>query len=326
VLVGPGTGVLARRDFALLFFPDAPDDASLTTVERLLREFRDGEDIDLCGDDVPPHALIRWHAGRRVDATIEVDVDHAAGTVHAGSASDRLAPLTDLAAGAIRAGGFQLQLPPAALQAPQVHDMAGAAEVEPPQFDELTGLDVTLAPIGPVTYPDDDTDRTTQQPFDVRCRNGHANSHLTTTCRICGEIIETTARRATPRAAKALAGLELPDGRIVPVDATLVVGRDPQAIAARASDQPRLIRLDAPSTVSRTHVVFRIENRSVTVTDCDSRGRTAVVRSGADAPVALTPWDPAELTVGDAVHLGGPTSLTIVEPHVQRSTEPTERP
>lgn len=75
---------------------------------------------------------------------------------------------------------------------------------------------------------------------------------------------------------------------------------------------------------------MRIENRAVTVTDCDSRGRSAVFHAGQAAPVALTPWEPTEVSIGDSVHLGGPTALTIVEPRRHHATthaaDPTERP
>ena len=46
VLVAPGDGVLSRRGSALLFLPDAPDEATLSIVERLVTDLRHGSEID----------------------------------------------------------------------------------------------------------------------------------------------------------------------------------------------------------------------------------------------------------------------------------------
>lgn len=329
VLVGPGTGLLVRRATAVLYFPapfarSSRPDRPPPVVTDALRRFRSTGVVSFDDASPPDYALVDWTNRLHVEATITVHLDETR-TVRIGTPPPGSDDAVDLVDGVVRAGGCSIVLP--TMVRPAFVDGRGStSEVDPPQFDELRDLDVTLAPLGPITYPDDNTDRTSQQPFDVRCSNGHANARPTTTCRVCGEPIDTTARRATPRAVSALAALRLPDGRVIPIDQTLVVGRDPQAVAARVSEHPRLVRLDAPSTVSRTHLVVRVENRAVTVTDCGSRGRSALLTGGESTPTALTAWEPAEVSIGDQVQLGGPTSVTIVEPPTRDTAEPTERP
>ena len=236
----------------------------------------------------------------------------------------------DLRDGDVPAGGFVLVLS-ALLSADTTWTPSTSVEVtaKPPQFDELTDLDVTLAQVGFVTYPEDDTDRTFRRTGDIRCPRGHANANTNHTCRVCGESLDSTADRPGPRASTAAAGLRLPDGSVIPINRSIVIGRSPSAEAARLDGSPRLVPIDAPGTVSRTHVVLHLDGSSVTVTDCDARGRTAVVHGDDPAPIALAPWEPRTVSIGDTIKLGGPTTLTITDPaelRIPPALEPTAPP
>ena len=327
----PGAGLLARRATALLFVPEASIGAApVSTVEAVLRSFLDGATIG--SDDCPElrFAYVDWGDVPIVASRLTLDVgDRTVTSLPPDVVADTdPVGLTDLGAGVVRAGGFRLELDRmASRRMPRPTDALATppVDVDPPEFHELTDVDVTLTPIGPVTYPGDDTDRTSRQPFDVVCSNGHANARLTTRCRICDEPIDITARRAAPRASAAIAAVRGPDGVLVPVDGVVVIGRDPQTVAAQVGVRARLLRLvDAPATVSRTHVIVRAENRTVTVTDCASRGRTAVIRPDGSKPIALQPWEPVEVTAGDRIQLGGPTTLVVVDPNAPSAADPSD--
>jgi hypothetical protein len=107
--------------------------------------------------------------------------------------------------------------------------------------------------------------------------------------------------------------LVLPDGDRVPIRGTVVLGRNPDMAAARVDGDAVLRRLDVGADVSRTHLVVRANGPTIEAIDCDSSGHTVLLSPGAVEPVLLEPWVPHELTVGDALYLGGPTQVRIAE-------------
>lgn len=363
VAVHPGGGRLARRGGALLFVPEFVQRERRRDVDELFTRF-DHSGLVAAGETDLPRCVAAWSntTGHvEVDSSLQLwaqydtsdDVQSAFITLErwianrsdrldeplvvvSGFEIDALGSPTDLRDGDVHAGAFALVFggaaPTVALTSPESSRRPADVTAEPPQFDELTDLDVTLAPIGPVSYPDDDTDRTFRRPGDIRCPRGHANANTNQLCRVCGDALDSTASRPGPRASTALAGLRLPDGSVIPINRAIAVGRSPSAEGARLEGTPRLVAIDAPSTVSRTHVVLRVDGGDITITDCDARGRTAVVHAGDPAPIALTPWEPRTLAIGDTVQLGGPTTLTITDPaelqvpaSLERTAPPPER-
>ncbi len=304
-----------------------------------------------------PHCLIEWsdaNGSVAIDTTFELLLQDDVETVHHdaflriapgateherrsvgrfaivfGHDIDGLHNPTDLRDGDVPAGAFSLAFDAAPVVSTEPERLPADVTAEPTQFIDIARLDVTLAPAGPVTYPDDDTDRTFRRPSDIRCPRGHANPNTSTNCRICGDPLDSTADRPGPRVSTAVAGLRLPDGRVVPINRTLIVGRDPRAAAARRDDAPHLVTIEAPDTVSRTHVSIQVSGLEVSVTDCGARGRTAVVAVGGEDPVAITAWEPRTVGIGDMIHLGGPTVLTITDADALRipaALEPTAHP
>jgi len=108
-----------------------------------------------------------------------------------------------------------------------------------------------------------------------------------------------------------LATAELPSGDSISIDTTIVLGRNPSDGAARVDGPHRLVVLDAPASVSRTHAVISAEGWTITATDCGSQGGSALVPAGSGEPIELVPWVPHELSGGDVLYLGGPTPVRI---------------
>ncbi|MFK7918948.1 MAG: hypothetical protein AB8G14_12795 [Ilumatobacter sp.] len=325
----PGWGRLARRDSNLLFVA-APvaqqrsaevDDlferydrigspaADYTTVPRCVVDWSDpsghivvSSDVDLWVPSVSGPTLVEhWVRSLVAGAITEL-------TVVSDATAEVERSRTDLRAGSVNAAAFGLVLPArpttcSFTQTPANSHLA-AITAEPPDPSGMFGLDHTLAPLGPVGYPDDATNRTLKRTHDVRCRRGHANPGSNTECRICHEPLGTALDAVD---------LRLPDGSIIPIDQPIVIGRAPMAAAARLDGACRLISIDAPSTVSRTHVVLQPADGNPSATDCGAGGRTAVLSPGEHTPQALPPWVPRTVSVGDKIQLGGPTTLTIIQ-------------
>lgn len=356
----PGWGRIARRGRTLMFVPESPTCERGPAVDDLFRRYQRVGPSAAVDTDVPRcvvdwsnatgHVAIDssfdlWIDGRDVDGslrrllTVEHWIAHRSErslgplAVVSNSNLDALGTSTDLRDGDVHAGAFGLvfQSEPLSISlvVPEPSGRRSEVTAEPPEFGELTDLDVTLLPVGPVTYPDDDTDRTVRRPGDIRCPRGHANVNTDLTCRVCGDSLDSTADRPGPRASTAVAGLRLPDGSVIPINRSIAIGRSPSAEGARLGGAPQLVAIDAPGTVSRTHVVVRVDDGRISVTDCGARGRTAVVPGDDLAPIALSPWKPQTLSIGDTVKLGGPTTLTITDPaelRVPPAFEPTATP
>lgn len=355
--VAPGQGWIARRSTSLLFIPAGDDGAARPEAARLVTHFLDhGPDGALISADLP-RCILDWSepsTAVRIDTTIALVEQRSFGgsngaesrairpglnEVRQQSGHDQVISTTtdtwvetagDLRAGSAPAGGFALILAASATPRSDAEQAPPTADVTAePQFDELADLDVTLTPIGPITYPDDDTDRTFRRSGDIRCPRGHANGNTNVTCRVCDEPLDSTADRPGPRASSATAALGLPDGSFIPINRNIAIGRAPTAEGARLVVAPQLVTIEAPGTVSRTHVVVRLDGDVITVTDCGSRGRTAVLPDGHATPDALEPWTPRTVAIGDTIQLGGPTTLMIADPaelRIPASLEPTAIP
>ena len=145
-----------------------------------------------------------------------------------------------------------------------------------------------------------------------RCPLGHLNPPLRTSCRVCTQYLPpATPVETVPQ--PALATLVLGDGRAVDVDGPVVLGRTPSAAAARL-DEPGTLVTVGDATVSRTHAVVTVDGWTMLATDCAATGGTAIARRGGE-PTVLEPWVPHELSVGDTLFLGGPTTVQVVARH-----------
>lgn len=118
---------------------------------------------------------------------------------------------------------------------------------------------------------------------------------------------------ALPPRGVVLALAVLPDGSVVPVDGTIVIGRNPNRVAARTDDDARLIVVDSANSISRTHLALHVRGEAMTATDCGSRGGVVVATEGRE-PVMLEPWVPQEISVGDVLYLGGPHGIRMEPP------------
>ena len=103
----------------------------------------------------------------------------------------------------------------------------------------------------------------------------------------------------------------LPGGTRVPLRGTIVIGRRPDAEAAKVERSATLCPLDVGNDVSRTHLVVRAVGHTIEAIDCASSGQTVLLASGSADPVMLEPWVPHEISVGDTLYLGGPTQVRV---------------
>ena len=114
---------------------------------------------------------------------------------------------------------------------------------------------------------------------------------------------ETVARPARTSALTALA-LRLPDGRSIPVDSDVLLGRDPSS-GPTGSGPARLIALDDPDRqISKTHLVVRVARGGVEVEDLHSTNGTSLLGPGGTA-APLTPRVAIVAPIGSRVRLGG---------------------
>ena len=291
VAVSPGDGRLARFGCALLFVPGSRHGERAAADGELFECFRRGGPTTVRTAD-RPRCILDWTPAEEkgpgrsghlsVDSNLAVWVqrpDSSEGFVtldqwiaHRPDVADGRLVLvsdpsidtgetsTDLRDGDIYAGGFGLVLPhepyAISLEGPRAAAPSDDATADPQQFDELTDLDVTLAPSGPITYPDDDAERTSRRAADIRCPGGHANSTTNGPCRVCGDPLDATARRSDRRVSSAAAGLRLPNGAVIPINGSIVVGRSPTADGARLDDVAHLVRVESTGNrVENTHLV-----------------------------------------------------------------------
>ncbi|CAM3700949.1 FHA domain-containing protein [Occultella aeris] len=164
--------------------------------------------------------------------------------------------------------------PPAALPAQPATDGDGPRVPVPPPS-------AAVPPAGP-TMEDDDFD-------DVEhTRLVHRN--------VPGPVREDATRAVRAAQIQVL----LSDGRHLPLNATTLLGRAPQA---RSSEEVEgLLEVDDPA-VSKTHLAVRIEGNKVWVTDRASTNGTSVKGPGGEES-DLEPWQETLVPVGGEVQFG----------------------
>lgn len=179
-----------------------------------------------------------------------------------------------------------------------------------------SGLDdeVTLAP-DDLGHPDA---AHTSEPADGvaivrarRCPVGHPNAPESARCSMCETPLDPAAAPESV-AQPVLGHLRLPDGRTIPIDRSILLGRRPSVEVARVNEAHVDVQLDHDAGISRTHLVVRAEGWTITATDCASRSGTAVIPAEGDDPFTLEPWVPHQVDVGARIHLGGPFAVTVL--------------
>lgn len=104
-----------------------------------------------------------------------------------------------------------------------------------------------------------------------------------------------------PRPPRAV--LALPDGRRIPVDGEVLLGRGPRAERIATAPLPTLVTVAAGPDVSRTHARVRPDGAGVVVEDLGSASGT--VLESADGRQRLLHREAASAPVGSILDLGG---------------------
>lgn len=101
--------------------------------------------------------------------------------------------------------------------------------------------------------------------------------------------------------------LRLDVGTELPVDRTLLLGRQPTHPDGEPSSTTSLVEVPDPSlSVSKTHVLVRPVGGAVEVVDQGSKNGTSILRAG--EAHALRPGEVGVARVGDAIHFGDRTA------------------
>jgi len=130
----------------------------------------------------------------------------------------------------------------------------------------------------------------------------------TAATRAQGDPPPPAAPESVPRtsAGRALL-LRLDVGTVLPVDRTLLLGRQPTHPDGEPSSATSLVEVPDPSlSVSKTHVLVRPVGGAVEVVDQGSKNGTSILRAG--EAHALRPGEVGVARVGDSIHFGDRTA------------------
>lgn len=214
---------------------------------------------------------------------------------------------------------------------PDINDDPSPVVVERTWADESNAVDTTEQPTPPrrpdftgnrsapddaevTLHPEDPFDLTDGTPLtDARlCPESHPNPPHLLRCRTCQRSLDPTLSTVTVE--QPVLGLaQLDDGTVIELTGSTLFGRNPKLDAVESPIPDRLMRLEAPSSVSRSHVLIVAKGWTLTAIDCGSRAGTALLPADEPDPVPLEAWTPHELSGGDVLYLGGPTTITINE-------------
>ncbi|HEU5023538.1 MAG TPA: FHA domain-containing protein, partial [Spirillospora sp.] len=143
------------------------------------------------------------------------------------------------------------------------------------------------------------------QVLGVNCKNEHFNDPRAHYCAVCGISMLQLTLSPFHGPRPPLGVLLLDDGQAVPLEDDHLIGRRPERAPEVAEGRAHPLRMtDAEESISRRHVLVRLEEWRVTVVDLGSANGTAVRAPGAADFVRLPPDTPAELAPGAAVRVG----------------------
>jgi hypothetical protein len=136
------------------------------------------------------------------------------------------------------------------------------------------------------------------------CKNDHFNHPEAANCVICGVAFHETVRlQRGPRLPLGL--LVFDDGATFTVDATYVIGRQPEQDPAVTLGEARaLARQDPDKTMSRVHAELSLDEWEVRIADRRSTNGTLYQRGDAHW-LPVQPDRPVTLRSGDRVRMGG---------------------
>ena len=135
----------------------------------------------------------------------------------------------------------------------------------------------------------------------VRCQHGHLSPPMAVSCRVCGFPLMGQAPINVAR--PTLGVLRLSTGDVVPLDRSVIMGRNPKADGANEAERPHVVRLPSPGhDISRTHVEIRIDGWHVLLTDLNSVNGTIVTPPWQE-PQRLRPNESVPIEPGTVVSL-----------------------
>ena len=135
----------------------------------------------------------------------------------------------------------------------------------------------------------------------VRCQHGHLSPPMAVSCRVCGFPLMGQAPVTVPR--PTLGVLRLSTGDVVPLDRTVIMGRNPKADETNEAERPHVVRLPSPGhDISRTHVEIRLDGWHVLLTDLNSVNGTIVTPPWQE-PQRLRPNESVPIEPGTVVSL-----------------------
>ncbi|MWA00507.1 FHA domain-containing protein [Actinomadura sp. LD22] len=139
----------------------------------------------------------------------------------------------------------------------------------------------------------------------VNCKNEHFNDPRAHYCAVCGISMLQLTLSPFHGPRPPLGVLLLDDGQAVPLEDDHLIGRRPERAPEVAEGRAHPLRMtDAEESISRRHVLVRLEEWQVSVVDLGSANGTAVRAPGAADFVRLPPGAPAELAPGATVRVG----------------------
>jgi hypothetical protein len=144
----------------------------------------------------------------------------------------------------------------------------------------------------------------------ILCEQQHPNPPERGKCWKCAAPIASRSLIRVPR--PSLGSLLLDDGREVPIDRTVLLGRNPRAERTDAANLPALISVGPEAAgVSRTHVRIFLDGWQVLIEDLGSSFGTTILATDGSTR-RLRPGQP-EVVTGDAVlDLGGGSRVRLV--------------
>ncbi len=137
----------------------------------------------------------------------------------------------------------------------------------------------------------------------VRCQHGHLSPPMAVSCRVCGFPLMGQAPISVPR--PTLGVLRLSTGDVVPLDRSVIMGRNPRVDDAIDAERPHIVRLPSPGhDISRTHVEIRLDGWHVLLTDLNSVNGTIVT----------PPWqEPQRLRANESVPIEPGTVVSLAD-------------
>lgn len=159
----------------------------------------------------------------------------------------------------------------------------------------------------PVETADEFLDESSAALTGVVCPAGHGNPLERETCARCGAALRGAAVRRVAR--PELGTVTLPDGSVLPLRGTLLIGRSPRGDRVATGDVPILVTVD-DKDVSRTHVRVHSEGWQVLIEDLGSTNGTTLALPGAH-PRRIRAGEPALVADGAVAELGTNTRLTF---------------